>query len=75
MSRTGLTAQSNRSDRSTLSLSFGYWRIRAKEVVSASTTGASEVPPASPVAEDEELVDYEASVVEAETTSLALMRQ
>ena len=34
---------------------------KAEEVVSASATGASEVPPASPAAEDEELVDYEAS--------------
>ena len=34
---------------------------KAEEVVSATATGASEVPPASPAAEDEELVDYEAS--------------
>ena len=34
---------------------------KAEEVVSATATGASEVPPASPAAEDEELVDYETS--------------
>ena len=34
---------------------------KVEEVVSTSATGASEVPPASPAVEDEELVDYEAS--------------
>ena len=34
---------------------------KAEEVVFALAAGASEVPPASPAAEDEELVDYEAS--------------
>ena len=34
---------------------------KAEEIVSTSATGASKVPAAPPAAEDEELVDYEAS--------------
>ena len=60
---TGLTGVPDRSDRSEQPVRPVDLEPeqKAEEVVSASATGASEVPPASPAAEDEELVDYEAS--------------
>ena len=60
---TGQTGVPDRSDRSEQPVRpvDPEPEQKAEEVVSASATGASEVPPASPAAEDEELVDYEAS--------------
>ena len=60
---TSLTGVPDRSDRSEQPVRpvDPEPEQKAEEVVSASATGASEVPPASPAVGDEELVDYEAS--------------
>ena len=63
MSRTGLTGVPDRSDRSEQPVRpvDPKPEQKAEEIVSTSATGASEVPSTPPAAEDEELVDYEAS--------------
>ena len=60
---TGQTGVPDRSDRSEQPVRPVDPELeqKAEEVVSASATGASEVPAAPSTAEDKELVDYEAS--------------
>ena len=63
VSRTGLTGVPDRSDRSEQPVRpvDPEPEQKAEDIVSTSAPGAPEVPAAPSAAEDEELVDYEAS--------------